>query len=659
MAIDITPFLTPYTPPGAGYSPTGPYGRHLVAATERFAGLADKRRAQELEDAKFRLQQEKQAETKRSALAQEVQNRRVLGESKRSSLARESDASLTQTRMRRKQAATLFKAAQAADRAGDHEASRILLSIAGYKQADELQSPAEVSAAVEGLGEVVANSERQAQEGDEPGVPLTPAEKREKLGLPEPPPLAGMEPGGPLAAPVPRETLAAEGAPPSPTQAPAPPMLPGQMPVVTPPPSAGQMPVIRPPATYDPGMVPAGMAPPGVSREQYLVDQRAQEPAYAQQPALPALPGQPPGGDFGLADQASPVEQAGADMVAADRAPEMRITTPFGETFDYNPEARNAEVKGQVRDYFQRYVDGAEPIDAPAAMQVRDTADSALAAHGGDAQETLKFLDKVTARHEKEIHADKRKRMGVEAAMALADAKKASNDGYSPQQARLYKGFRQQALSYAKSAGHHENEEQMVNLNKAIAHLTSGDGHQIGSAIGAMTKALYGGHASDKDMAISRQGIMSALDQIKTKWAEIRRGTLDPKHINSLLSSVMTAKEAGLKIRERIRGEYDRVSDASEFDLEAKAWRLTRDTLFSKTKSGRTGKDERYNQATEINRNFGMLPPRLDSEVYQEAQRIREEQGDDAATQHLEEAGVPDYNARAAALIKAGLGAAP
>lgn len=651
MAIDITPFLTPNTQPGAGYSPTGPYGRHLVAVTEKFAGLADKRRAQELEDAKFRLEQTKQAEVKRSALEQEFHNRKVRRETKRSSLARESDADLTQTRMRRKQAATLYKSAQAMDRAGDHEAAKILLSLAGFK-VEELQSPAEVSAAVEGLGEVVANSERQAQEGDEPGTPLSPAEKREKLGLPEPPPLAGMEPGGPLAEPVPRETLPAEGAPPAAAEA-AP---------AAAPPLAGAPPLAAPgPAqvAYDPSQVPAGMAPPGVSREQYLIDQRAQEPAYAQQPALPALAGQPPGGDFGLSDQAAPEEQRGADIAAADRAPEMRITTPFGETFDYNPEARNAEVKGQVRDYFQRYLDGAEPIDAPAAIQVRDMAESALATHGGDGPETMKFLDKVVERHEKEIHADERKRMGTEAAMALADAQKASNDGYSPAQARLYKGFRQQALSYAKSAGHHENEEQMINLNKAVAHLTSGDGHQIGSAIGAMTKALYGGHASDRDMAMARQGVMSALDQIKTKWAEINRGTLDQKHIDSLLGSVMTAKEAGLKIRERIRGEYDRVADASEFDLEAKAWRLTRDTLFSKTPSGRTGKDERYNQATEINRNFGLQPPRLDSEVYQEAQRIREERGDAAAAEHLEEAGVPDYNARAAALIKAGLGVAP
>jgi hypothetical protein len=547
----------------------------------------------------------------------------------------------------------LFKSVQAMDKAGDHEAARILMSIAGFG-ADEMQSPADVTAAVEGLGEVVAQSEREAEEADEPGIPLSAAEKRAKLGLEEPPPLPGMAPAGPLAAQVPRETLPAgavpEGADPAPTQAPAAPMLPqaGQ-PLA--PPGAAQ------PVAYDPSQVPAGMAPPGVSREQYLVDQRAQEPAYAQQPALPALPGQPSGEDFGLSDQAPPIAQAGADIAAAELGPEMRLTTPFGETFDYSPRASNERTKALTKDYAKRYLDGADPLDAPAAMQMRDIAEEALALHGGDSEKALKHLDKVVARREKEAHADYRKEIGVKASLALADAKKASNDGHSPQEANLYKGFRSQALSYAKSAGHHENEEQMINLNKAIAHLTSGDGHQIGSAIGAMTKALYGGHASDRDMAMARQGIMSILDQMKTKFAEIQRGTLDQKHIDSLLGSVMTAKEAGLKIRQRIRGEYDRVADDSEFGLESKAWRLTRDTLFPRTPSDRTGKDSRYNQATEINASFGMPPPRLDSDVYREAAQIRAEQGDDAAAQHLEDAGVPDYDAIADSLLNAGLGA--
>lgn len=655
MAIDITPFLTPYTPPGAGYSPTGPYGRHLVAVTEKFAGLADKRRAQELEDAKFRLQQEKQAEVRRSARASEVHNREVLDEGKRSAIAREKDAGLTQTRMRRKQASTLFKAADAAFKSGDDQAAKILLSIAGIS-AEQLTSPAETKAAVEALGEVVATAEATATMEGEPGDPLTQAEKREKLGFVEPPPLPGMAPDGQLPGPVPRETLAAPGGAPSPGAAPP---LPGAPPV------AGQMPVVRPPAAYDPSQVPAGMAPPGVSREQYLIDQRAQEPAYAQQPALPALPGQELREPFGLTEQPHLSEQMGADIAAADSDPGMMVTTPFGESFEYNPEARREEVRSQVKDHFQRYLDGADPRDMPAAQQVRDLAKTALDLHGGDAEKTAAYLDKVLGRHEKEAGLDYRKEIGVKAAMALQGAKREADAGKGPGYERRFLAATTRVQSEARQQGYYKTTTSLGYLRQAEKLLNSGNGHSQQLGMSMLRDAVESGVMTDKDIERIKYGYTSFATRVTGWFSEQKDGVLKPAHVESVMKTLVKMRVANLKYLQKIRNTLDSQGDTMPEGAIADAYRTWTNGSFSRFKIKRQRNLDEEVRASQERRAYGtpMDPRRVTvpkrEDVRAEADMIERAQGPDAKKKFLEEQGIEDIDSTISDLLMEGAGVAP
>lgn len=657
MAIDITPFLTPYTPPGAGYSPTGPYGRHLVAVTEKFAGLADKRRAQELEDAKFRLQQEKQAEVRRSARASEVHNREVLDESKRSAIEREGDASLTQTRMRRKQAATLFKSAKAMDTAGDHEAAKILLSLAGFG-ADELQSPAEVTAAVEGLGQAVASAEATAEMLGEPGDPLTKQEKLDKLGFEQPPPLPGMAPAGQPAGAVPRETLAAPAgapAPAHPAQAGAPPL-------------AGGPPLAAPGAAqpaYDPSQVPAGMAPPGVSREQYLVDQRAQEPAFARQVALPALPGQAPGGELGLGDMAHPAEQAGANIAASERAPEMRITTPFGETFDYSPGARNEEVRAQVNDHFTRYMEGADPMDMPAAVQVRNMADSALDLHGGDAKATAKYLDTILDRKEGEIHADYRKEIGVEASIALQGAKRAAEKGKGPGYDRRFMQAYSRVQAEARQQGYYKTTTSLGYLRQAEGLLRSGDGHSQQLGMSMLRDGVESGVMTDKDIERIKYGYTSIATKVSGWFSEAKDGVLKPAHVESVLGTLNKMRIANLKFLQRVRNTLDSQGDDMPDGAISDAWRAWTNGSFSRFKIRRQRSPDEEIRAAQERRAYGtpMDPRRVKvpkrEDVRAEADMIERAQGPDAKKQFLQDQGIEDIDATIDDLLMEAAGVAP
>lgn len=655
MAIDITPFLTPYTPPGAGYSPTGPYGRHLVAVTEKFAGLADKRRAQELEDEKFRLQQARQAEVKRSALAREVHNRDILGESKRSAIAREKDAALTQTRLRRKQAATMFKAADAAFKSGDDEAAKILLGLAGF-DTEQLTSPAETGAAVEALGEVVSTGEQQDVTDGGPGEPLTKAEKREKLGLVEPPPLPGMGPGGLPAGQVPRETLPAEGAPPAAAQGPA----------AGAPPLAGGQPLAPPGAAqpaYDPSQVPAGMAPPGVSREQYLLDERAREPAYAQVPAAPALPGQPAGG-FGLPQQPHLSEQMGADIAAAESDPGMRVTTPFGESFEYNPVARREEVRSQIKEHFQRYIDGSDPMDMPAALQAREMADTALQLHGGDSEKAVKYLDKVLGRHEKETHADYRKEIGVEASKALAGAKRAAESGKGPGYERRFISATRLVISEAKSQGYYKDTESMQHLRQAERLLKSGQGYAQQQGVTMIRRALEKGVATDKDIERAKFGYMSFANRIDGWFSEATGGVLKPAHIEKILGSLVDIRIANLKHLQKVRNTLDAQGDSMPEGAIADAYRTWTDGAFKRFKVKREQTLEEGIANSQQNKARGTLQdPRLQripdrEEVRAEADAIERAQGPDAKRQFLEDQDIEDIDSTISNLLREGVGGA-
>ncbi len=656
MAIDITPFLTPYTPPGAGYSPTGPYGRHLVAVTEKFAGLADKRRAQELEDEKFRLQQAKQAEVKRSALESEVHNRDVLDESKRSAIAREKDAALTQTRLRRKQAATLFKAADAAFKSGDDQAGKILLGLAGF-DAEQLTSPAETGAAIEALGEVVATADATATMQGEPGEPLTPAEKREKLGFIEPPPLPGMGPGGQLAGQVPRETLPVAGAPPAAAQGPA----------AGAPPLAGAQPLAAPGAAqpaYDPSQVPAGMAPPGVSRTQYLQDERAREPAYAQVPAAPALPGQPVGG-LGIPEQPHLAEQMGADIAAADSDPGMMVKTPFGESFEYNPVARREEIRSQVKDHFQRYLDGADPMDMPAAVQVRDMAGSALALHGGDAEKTATYLDKILGRHEKEIHADYRKEIGVEAAMALQGAKRAAEAGKGPGYERRFMQATARVQSEARQQGYYKTTTSLGYLRQAEKLLKSGNGHSQQLGMSMLRDAVESGVMTDKDIERIKYGYTSFATKVTGWFSEQKDGVLKPAHIESVLGTLVKMRVANIKYLQKIRNTLDSQGDAMPEGAIADAYRTWTDGSFSRFKIKRQRNLDEEIRASQERRAYGtpMDPRRVTvpkrEDVRAEADMIERAQGPDAKRKFLEDQGIEDIDSTIDDLLMEAAGVAP
>ncbi len=655
MPMRLGPLASLLTPP----TPVQPYrGKQgtqaLIRMSEHAAGLGERAKAHRLQVRGAELKESQLAERRRHQLETEVHARSVLDETKRSALVQEADAAQTQERLRRKQAATLYQAANTAALAGDDNGAKMLLSIAGYDVQD-LNSPEEIQAAVEGLGEVVSTGELQERTFEEPGVPLTTAEKREKLGIQDPFPegLPGLGAGM-----VPRGTLG-EGAAPGGVQAPAEaaPPLPGAQPL----PAPAAQPGAAAPA-YDPSQVPAGQAPPGMTRAQYLEAERAQEPAYAQQPALPAEA--PP-----LPGQMSLMEKVGANIAAAERDPGYLVTTPFGDQLQWNPAGRREQVKANVKDYFSRYVQGSDPLDMPTAMKVRNLAEQALKMHGGDAEKTAAFLDKVLGRGEKEAHADYRKEIGAEAAMALQGAKRGAQKG--AQYNRTYLSTKRYIHQQAKSEGFYADKESLQVLRAAqdllqSKHTNPKDrGYAQQKAVVLLTKAHEKGVLTDKDIERNKYGYMSLAGKVKSWVSESKDGVLKPAHIEKILKTIRQSRLGRLKHMQKVRNTFDANGDTSPDGAIADAYRdwtrasfipfgIRRERTLSEQMAN---SQQRSRQGTPLDPRIHRIPDR--DEVRAEAEAVRQTQGDAAARAVLEEAGLEDVDSTIDDLLMEGAGVAP
>ena len=622
---DLSAIMTPYTPPGTG---SASYSRALASArrgTEKFAARAAGKRAAAERAQKFQLDQQKAQETARHHKANESYNRNMLGESKRAALARERHASDDLDFNRTKHLSDVQQLAQGLFDKGDVDGACALLSTAGAS----CSSKSEVAAALDGLGKVVA--EGKGKQAMEQGLTQLPEEAPVAQLLEATSGVPGM--GGTLQAMgATPEQMVAQGESPNVLMAPPQAAQQGQAP-----PLPGD-PGLAAPA-YDPSQVPVGGAPEGMSREQYLAAEQAQEPAFAQQPALPALPGQDMGALGAAVEEAT--RDAAETMAAVEHDSIVEVTLPGGRRYQVNPAAKQAREKAGYYNHFKDYADGSSPEMQAANDQLLDTSMNVLAAFGGDEKKAMKHMLDLLKLQTGVVTQG----MRSDAAMAMHDAKRAQNNGQTFEEMRMSASFNRQAFSFAKSTGHHANEAQIKDLDKALTLLNSGDGMQLGNAIGAMTKAMYGGHASDRDMQMAKTGIMSAVDKLKTFSAEIASGTLDQKHINGLIATVMTTKKTAFKIRERIRGEFDAMIDSAAYELEANAWRRVQGVLFAGTQDRRTPKDLQRIQAAEVNKRIGLPPPRLDDEVAQEAEIIRERDGDEAAAEYYKDAGVEDADA--------------
>ncbi len=642
---DLSAILTPYTPPGGSGPSFSRALRSAVRGTEIFAKSQADQRAAEERAKKFQLEKAKFAEQQRRHLELEVHARDTLDETKRSAVQREKDQALTTKRLNQKQATELFKGADAAYSQGAVQTGRILLSIAGFP-VDELQTDAEVGAAIQGLGEAVSSGEQKAIQEGEPGELFTKEEKLQKLGLQDP------FPAGPTLD-VPRETSAVPGAAaPPPVGVPAPPVLPQAGKLLAPPGA--------PPPAYDPSQVPIGGAPAGMSRDDFLAAERAQEPAFAQQPALPALPGQMPVGQMPPPGK-SPIAKAGENIAAATLDEGMQITTPEGDTFAYNPLARNEQARITAKNYFQRYMEGADPIDVPAAEQVQDLVQDTMQMFAGDKKGALQHLEKILARKETVAHADER-------AKIMAAAKRAERDSQGPDYDRRYLAARRVVREDATKQGFFRDTSSLDGLRKAenLLKVTGKEaGYAHGRAITMIQRSMEKGVATDADINRAKFGYMSLSAKIKGWLTEKKDGRLEPAHIEAISRSILHLRVATLKHMQQIRNTLDRDGDSVPEGAISKAYRDWTDSNFTpfKIKRQQTQEEEladakqQAQHGTPLDPRIHRIPDR--EEVRMQADMLERGQGADAKKKFLEEQGVEDVGSAIGDLIQEGVGVAP
>lgn len=643
--------MTPWTTPTEG-------GQAFSRAFDAAGKIADRateenrlRRAEVERARALQLERDRLAETARGHRATEATNRGILGESRRSAIERESHNTEKLKFDKLKDLTTVWKTADAMYQNGNEAGAKSLLELQGVT----IGSAADIEDHLSAQKEVIDQENgRRLATGQEPTIPpeaplLEQAAAMAPMAQGLAPELADPFPGGA----VPRGTMPA-GAP-----APDGGMSAAQVPASTgdiaPPdiPLPGD-PRLSAPA-YDAFQVPAGMAPSGMNRQDYMAAERAREPASAHVPAGPALPGDPL--TAMVPEFAKIAGDAGSRLAEMDQAGQMQVTTPDGRKVLWNPGAAGAKKRAAFKKLYEDRVNLVDPeLEGHAWMQAETAAD-VLAARGGNAD--LAAADMLE--QDKLATQLARTRMGVAMSRAARLAKD-PDELTKVQRARIRAEVKKSTEHRARTMGYTERRSSITTGRQVLKLLATGregmSAEEMSLVRGQVMRMTERGAATEGDIMRSTGTDMKPIGQRVKEFfhRHIGEGGLTSSQVENLRRMVLKLQDNTFDGMQSTADSLSSSIGDSETDVEASAISSTIRDLYGGY--GIRPKLRGKQEAPSFAPGGAREPPVMDREaVMEEGKAIEMAHGLDAAIDFFADHGLEHPAESANRLLEAVTGA--